>query len=140
MSRAPVNSFSTILDVRWSDQDLNGHVNNAQAVTLMEEARIRAVKSWSGTSPGTSTPRVVRAVNTLYDNELTHGTVEARVWISRIGSTSYTVCHELFQEGTACVYSEAVIVVLNPQTRRPTQIDPALRDTLSQHQLTTESV
>jgi acyl-CoA thioester hydrolase len=27
--------------VRWSDQDLNGHVNNAVIVTLVEEARVK---------------------------------------------------------------------------------------------------
>ena len=65
MSRAPSNSFSTTLDVRWSDQDLNGHVNNAQSITLMEEARVQAGITWTGTAPSTKTPRVVRALNTL---------------------------------------------------------------------------
>lgn len=30
------------LPVRWSDQDVNGHVNNARVVTLLEELRIAA--------------------------------------------------------------------------------------------------
>lgn len=30
-----------VLQLRWSDQDALGHVNNARIVTLMEEARIR---------------------------------------------------------------------------------------------------
>lgn len=134
MSRAPENCFTTTLDVRWSDQDLNGHVNNAQVITLAEEARVRAVLNWSGTSPGPATPRVVRAVNTLYDEELMYGSVLARVWISRIGTTSYTVCHELVQEDRPCVYSESVIVVLDPDTRRPTAIPPQLRAQLEQQQ------
>lgn len=134
MSRAPANCFTTELDVRWSDQDLNGHVNNAQVITLVEEARVRAVLAWSGTSPSATTPRVVRAVNTLYDEELNYGTVTARVWISRLGTTSYTVCHELVQEERPCVYSEVVIVVLDPQTRTPAPISPGLRTQLEQQQ------
>ncbi|NLZ57310.1 MAG: acyl-CoA thioesterase [Corynebacterium sp.] len=134
MSRAPENCFTTVLDVRWSDQDLNGHVNNAQVLTLVEEARVRAVLSWSGTSPDPTTPRVVRALNTLYDDELLYGSLLARVWISRIGTTSYTVCHELFQENRPCVYAEAVIVVLDRETRSPTPISTELRAQLEPHQ------
>ena len=29
------------MQLRWSDQDALGHVNNARVITLMEEARIR---------------------------------------------------------------------------------------------------
>ncbi len=29
------------ISLRWSDQDPNGHVNNAAIVTLLEEARVR---------------------------------------------------------------------------------------------------
>lgn len=134
MSRAPENCFTTVLDVRWSDQDLNGHVNNAQVLTLVEEARVRAVLSWSGTSPSPTTPRVVRALNTLYDDELLYGSLLARVWISRIGTTSYTVCHELLQENRPCVYAEAVIVVLDRETRSPTPISTELRAQLEPHQ------
>lgn len=124
------------MDVRWSDQDLNGHVNNAQVLTLVEEARVRAVLSWSGTSPGPATPRVVRALNTLYDDELSYGSVLARVWISRIGTTSYTVCHELVQQDSPCVYSEAVIVVLDPESRSPTPLPSELRTQLERHHFT----
>lgn len=32
------------LELRWSDQDANHHVNNATIVTLLEEVRMRAPK------------------------------------------------------------------------------------------------
>ena len=134
MSRAPSNSFSTTLDVRWSDQDLNGHVNNAQSITLMEEARVQAGITWTGTAPSTKTPRVVRALNTLFDDELTHGSVTAYVWISGIAATSYTDCHELSQDRTARVYGETVIVVLDPGTRKPAPLDAAFRARLEEYQ------
>ena len=28
--------FECLMPLRWSDQDLNGHINNARIVTLME--------------------------------------------------------------------------------------------------------
>lgn len=134
MSRAPSNCVSVEIDVRWSDQDINGHVNNAQSITLMEEARVRAGVKWAGNVPSTKTPRVVRTVEARFDDELTHGRVTGHVWISRIGNTSYTVCHELEQDGKACVYGETVIVVLDPETRRPVPIDDEFRARLVKYQ------
>lgn len=114
--------FTTEIGVRWSDQDLNGHVNNAHAITLMEEARVRATLEWTGSSPAPSTPHVVRSISADYDRELHYAPVTARVWVSRLGTTSYTVTHELYQDGERCVHGDAVIVNLDPATRRPTPL------------------
>lgn len=134
MSSAPPNCFTTYLDVRWSDQDVNGHVNNANAVTLLEEARVRASMHWSGSAPGKNNPRVVRAMNVVFDAELGHAQpLSANIWVSRIGGTSFTIQHELVQNDTVCVSAEAVIVVLDPETRKPAPIPDLLRSQLSEY-------
>lgn len=46
----PPVAFQTPITIRWSDQDINGHVNNARALTLVEEARIKASDHWAGGS------------------------------------------------------------------------------------------
>lgn len=46
------------------------------------------------------------------------------VWISRFGTTSYVVSHELVQDGRVAVYVEATVVVLDVSTRKPAPIDP----------------
>ena len=43
MSNAPKNALPIEIQLRWSDQDLLAHVNNATIMTLVEEARIRAI-------------------------------------------------------------------------------------------------
>lgn len=43
MSNAPETCLEFDIELRWSDQDLLGHVNNAKLMTLAEEARIRAL-------------------------------------------------------------------------------------------------
>lgn len=43
MSKAPQNALEIPIELRWSDQDLLGHVNNAKLMTLAEEARIRSL-------------------------------------------------------------------------------------------------
>ncbi|MGJ0184698.1 thioesterase family protein [Corynebacterium glyciniphilum] len=125
--------FAVDLEFRWSDQDINGHVNNARAVTQMEEARIKATTAWLGSGfsqPGVTSLRVVRALNAVFDREMTAGPVTATVWISRIGRTSYTVSHELHQGGRRCAHGDAVIVVLDPATRQPDPISESVRGDL----------
>ncbi|MBD2762243.1 acyl-CoA thioesterase [Kocuria sp. cx-116] len=123
--------FSRHIELRWSDQDANGHVNNARAITLVEEARVRAALQWTGTIPNGARPRVVRSLNVDFFRPVNYGPeLWAHVWISRIGSTSYTVHHELHQHGKACVVAETVIVQLNPDTQKPEPLDDHMRQAL----------
>lgn len=134
-TQAPQNAFECNLQLRWSDQDLNGHVNNARVITLVEEARVLAGRIWSGTTPDGSTPRVVRKLDVRFDRAVEYDSpLAARVWIAKINTTSYTVCHELLQDDQSCAYAEAVIVLLDGATRRPTRIPQSLRSNLLQFQ------
>lgn len=133
------NVFECRLQIRWSDQDLNGHVNNARLVTLVEEARVRAGRHWFGTTPdgqGTN-PRVVRSLRVEFNAPVTYfasagsdGYLDARVWVSRIGRTSYTVSHELAHQAEVYVYCETVIVTLDRETRRPAPFSVSSRNEL----------
>ena len=88
--RAPANAIPITLALRWSDQDANAHVNNATMVTLLEEARVRAAATLTGPVATDTYAHVVRSLEVQYDAELTYAdSIEARVWISRIGTTSY---------------------------------------------------
>ena len=42
--------FEVGLQLRWSDEDRYGHVNNARLLTLAEEARVRALAAWATTT------------------------------------------------------------------------------------------
>lgn len=135
MSTVPDAAFTCELAVRWSDQDLNGHVNNARVITLVEEARVQADSYWSGEVDAGVGGRVVRHLDVQFDRALQYASpVQAAVWIGRIGKTSFTVCHELKQGGERCVYAECVMVMLDSETGRPAPIDDATRAELSQRQ------
>lgn len=56
--------------------------------------------------------------------------MDAAVWVSRIGRTSYTVCHQLGQGGQRCAYAETVIVQLEATTARPVALDADFRSAL----------
>ncbi|WP_366908883.1 thioesterase family protein [Nesterenkonia sp.] len=129
----PEVAFCTPIPIRWSDQDLNGHVNNARALTLVEEARISASAHWAGgTSAHRHLPRVVRTMTMDFQRPIHYpDALEAYVWVTRIGSTSYTVHHDLVQNEQLCLSCDAVIVLLDPDTQQPTQIPEGLRTILA---------
>ncbi|MBM4591808.1 hypothetical protein GS507_29035 [Rhodococcus hoagii] len=45
---------------------MNGHVNNARVVTLLEELRIAAYLDWTDSTPDAGHPRVVRTLSVDY--------------------------------------------------------------------------
>lgn len=134
-SRAPNCAVEVPLDIRWSDQDINGHVNSVKSITLVEEARVRAGVNWAGNIPSIEAPRVVRSLNVEFLREVHYGAeISGLVWISRVGTTSYTVSHELIQDGHVAVYAEAPVVVLDVNTRKPAAIDAEFRHRLELYQ------
>ena len=86
------------LPVRWSDQDVNGHVNNARVVTLLEELRIAAYLDWTDSTPDAGHPRVVRTLSVDYRHPVHHCTpLTGRLWVSRLGRSSFVMQHALLQ-------------------------------------------
>ncbi|PLC11620.1 hypothetical protein AUQ48_04365 [Kocuria flava] len=125
--------FTTELPVRWSDQDLNRHVNNARVVTLLEEARLAAVARWLGEDgiPDPARPRVVASLHLDYLRPIDHGPVlTARVWVARVGRSSYTVAYELHQHGSVAARARTVLVQTDPATGSAAPLPPAVREVL----------
>ena len=134
---AQIQAIATPIEVqlRWSDQDINGHINNARILTLMEEARIRATQLWTATTPGMSGPqRVARALNTNFDRPVQYGLkTVVWVWIPRIGNSSFVFGQLLVQNEEPCVYSEATMVVVDAETGKPKPHEVAYRKELETH-------
>lgn len=122
--------FTCPMPLRWSDEDLNGHVNNARVVTLFEEARLQASAAWlQGASFG---PRLVRSLTVDYLHPLHYGpATTAQVSVVRIGRTSFVLHHEIHQDGRACAVGRTVMVNVDEETSRPAAIDADLRSALS---------
>ncbi|MFW9144331.1 acyl-CoA thioesterase [Corynebacterium striatum] len=132
--RAPANAIDVTLGLRWSDQDANRHVNNATIITLIEEARVRAVAEKLGRAISPEEPHVVRSLEVVYDGEVSYEPdISAKVWTSRIGRTSYQVSHELIQGGRSCVFATTTIVAIDPSARRPSPLSEEYRAQLYQY-------
>ena len=123
----PETPWEGPIQLRWSDQDAYGHVNNVRLLTLTEEARVRAAQAW-GEEADDGVLRFVRSMTTEYEAPVQYGpALTARVWVRAIGRTSYTLHHELWQDGRRCLISDAAMVVVDAATTRPVPHSDARR-------------
>ncbi|MDJ0350742.1 acyl-CoA thioesterase [Cryobacterium sp. PH29-G1] len=105
--------FKCVIPIRWSDQDVNGHVNNARVVTLMEEARIQWLNQHAVAEgiDNFTAPKLIAALNVEYLKPIFHGlelTVEMA--ISRIGNRSFTISYTASQESNIVFRASTVVV------------------------------
>jgi len=101
-----------ILQLRWSDQDALGHVNNARIVTLMEEARIRWTRE-DGNTGRFEFGTVVASIRVDYKKPLYYQPeMMIRMGISRVGNKSFTVRGIGYQDGQPVFDSTTVMVPL----------------------------
>lgn len=130
--QAPEHAFEQPIELRWSDQDLLGHVNNARVLTLMEEGRIRVLaKDLKEVREDGDAGVVVRAMTMEFDRPVHYPQdTMLKLWIGRVGNTSYTVHHELTQNGVRCAYMRAVMVMFDAETETAVALTPAQREAL----------
>jgi acyl-CoA thioester hydrolase len=135
--------------LRWSDLDAYGHVNNANMLRLLEEARIQAFwvsdvvdGSAAGANtavglstavldarPGTDTFSVIarQEVEYLRPIEYTRHPLDIHLWFGRLGGASLEVSYEVWSvEGIepTVLYTRAMttIVLVDSSTMKPRRI------------------
>jgi acyl-CoA thioester hydrolase len=135
--------------LRWSDLDAYAHVNNAEMLRLLEEARIQAF--WSNdeptglapadTPPGASTAvldgRPGAATLTLIARlEIEYlapvpylrAPIDIQLWIGKLGGASLDVCYEVWspagvQPAQLFARATTTIVMVDAVTERPRRIN-----------------
>jgi len=101
--------------VRFSDTDMNGHVNNAVYMTYMEEARIQFLEDALDANGEIRQPLILAAssvqfrAQTLYPNVKE---VTAQTWVKRIGNRSFEVYCEIRTAVTGTLVAEGNAVVV----------------------------
>ena len=97
LSRAAYPHWSRV-QVRFTDQDTLGHVNNVATALYLEQARCDLVYALTKPLGLAHLDVLVVKVAIEYLAELTYpGTVEVGSRVSRIGSKSFTTTHAIFQ-------------------------------------------
>jgi len=133
--------------LRWSDFDAYAHVNNAEMLRLLEEARIQAFwRPDEGTGPGEATAILdarpgAEMIGLIARQEIEYlapipymrAPIDIELWIGHIGGASIEICYELYSpEGVTprVLYTKAAttLVMVTAATGRPQRITDDLRD------------
>ena len=108
---------TTSVQVRYADIDTLGHVNNVAYYALMESGR---VGFFSEAFQPMYASMVIVHSECDYLAEIPVGTpsVDVTVSVEKVGTTSFTLLHEITRDGTTRARGRTVHVVLG-EDRRP---------------------
>jgi acyl-CoA thioester hydrolase len=127
--------FQLALQVRWGDMDAFNHVNNAQYLRYLEEARVRWLESLPGVSLRDRIAPVLAASNVNYRTPIGWPSeIVVELFLERIGTKSITVSHRMLSGSDESVlYSDGnvVMVWVDSQTGTSVPLPEALRAALA---------
>jgi acyl-CoA thioester hydrolase len=130
------------LPLRWGDLDAYGHVNNVEALRLIEEARVRAFWRASVDSQERPLPTALldldassevwslvarTEIEYLLPMPYTSAPIDVELWLGRLAGASIDVCFELYSPVGVVprvMYARAAttIVTVDAGSGRPTRI------------------
>ncbi len=135
------------IPLRWSDFDAYAHVNNAEMLRLLEEARIQAFwRPDEGTGPGAATAVLdarpgAETISLIARQEIEYlapipymrAPIDIEMWIGRIGGASLEICYELYSPAGVTprvLFTRAAttLVMVTAATGRPQRITDDLRE------------
>jgi len=133
--------FSITVYPRFGDLDALRHVNNAVPSIWFESGRTPILKIFDPelTVDRKTFPLIIAHIDYDYLSQVfLRYEVEIKTWISRIGTKSFTVSHEAWQNGHLCVKGTAVIVHYDFNTEKTTPIPDDKKKLLSEHFISAE--
>jgi len=134
------------IKLRWSDVDAYAHVNNAEMLRLLEEARMEAF--WRpdegvdgrptavlDARPGASTLSLIarQEVEYLAPIPFQRTPIVVELWIGRIGGASIEICYEVYSPAGVeprirYTIASTTLVMVDAASGRPSRISDELRE------------
>ena len=117
------------LPVRFSDQDLNRHVNNTAISQYVEEARVSLrLRQLSAKVLSDPVAYAVASFRIRYLKSIHYpGNVRVGTSVVRLGRTSYTLVHGIYAESVLSALARTVTVILDPERSGPMPIPEVMR-------------
>ena len=123
------------IPVRWSDMDVNAHVNNVVFFTYMEQARIEWLKSVEMQNTAEGEGPVVVQTSCNYIRQMPYPeTVEVRVYGAAPGRTSFPTYYEIFgtvHSGVKYADGQAIMVWTKRKEAKSLPVPETLRRLLT---------
>lgn len=119
------------VQVRFSDVDVYGHVNNVKYFEYLQEARIVLMgRLWEEVPASTGrTSLVVAQVDVDYKVPILHraAAYDAWTWVTHVGTTSMVVETEIVDGDVLLARARVVLVFFDQETGRPRVPDESVR-------------
>jgi acyl-CoA thioester hydrolase len=110
--------------VRWDDLDALGHVNNAKYLTLAQEARF----VWAGMIEMVVARAEVDFLAPIYEGNIF---VDVDIWVSAIGTSSFTMKYEIKNKDQVIARIKTVQVIVPFQTKKSRPLNETEREFLT---------
>jgi acyl-CoA thioester hydrolase len=126
--------FTEIIQTRFSDTDALGHINNTMVPVWFEGARDPIFRLFSPELNTDEWSLILAKIEVSYHAQMFYGqTIEIRTYISRIGSASFDVYQELWQNQQKCASGTAVMVHYHYQQETSLAIPAQIKSIMQQH-------
>lgn len=114
-----MGTFTHPVQLRFSDIDSMGHVNNSRYLSFLEDSRIQLLATIAESGPKTLMGLILARVEIDYVKPvlLTREPVEVEVWISHVGSKSFTLGSVIRQGDAVTANANAVLVAFDYATQ-----------------------
>jgi acyl-CoA thioester hydrolase len=115
------------ITLRYADTDRQGHINNAVFSTLLEAGRVEFLFNGSESIGGKGNAFVIAKLTLDFLAEMNYpGVAEVASAVLSIGRTSFRIGQAIFLNGQCCSTAEAILVLTDETTRRPTHLTDEL--------------
>ena len=103
--------FTEKISPRFSETDVLGHINNTVLPVWFEAARVPIFKFFTPDLIPQDWKLIIAKVEVSFVGELFYGhEVEIKTSVEHIGSSSFVVRQEAWQQGTCCAVGKTVLV------------------------------
>ena len=128
--------FVTIIEPRFSETDILGHINNTAFPVWFETARQDIFKLVHPNLSSSDWPMIIAHIHVDFILQTEYGDkVTIKSSISKIGKKSFNVTHEAYQNQLLVAKGDAVLVWYNYAQQSSSLIPEEIRELLKQHQL-----
>ncbi|MCL1871049.1 MAG: acyl-CoA thioesterase [Promicromonosporaceae bacterium] len=123
INETPYQPARVTMQVRWSDVDLFGHVNNAAFLRYLDDARFATFPRIGVDELGALTEALLVVVKHEIDYRapltFTQAPVVVEVWVPRVGRSSVDFCYRITSGKTEHLLARSRMVQLDRESHRP---------------------
>ncbi|GAB5417959.1 MAG: thioesterase family protein [Crocinitomicaceae bacterium] len=122
------------IQVRFSDLDVLGHVNNSIYLSYFETARVHYFAHLLGEDWDWQRNGVILVKNEVEYHKpiLLHDTPLVHIYTDHIGEKSFTLSYEIKVGGTVYTTGKSVLVCFDGSKHATIPVDPVMKDALNQ--------